>query len=200
MIDESLKDKIAKIYELVNRGGTDGEKAAAKKALDKILAKHNLDESFLNGIYLKPYTFKYATELETLLLALILTDFTTDGFKNAVRTPWKKSITSKLLYSDFITAECMYQYFRRHMKKQWKIICLKELKKCRKSKTRNKRRTELQNSFFMHYIVKSNLVKEENLQKVDVKPGKEMEDYLLLQKVEGGSYKKQVHSHLLIEN
>ena len=34
-----IKDKIAKIYELVNRGATEGERAAAKNLLDKLMKK-----------------------------------------------------------------------------------------------------------------------------------------------------------------
>jgi len=36
-MEQSIKDKIAKIYELVKRGSTDGEKTAAKLALDKLM-------------------------------------------------------------------------------------------------------------------------------------------------------------------
>ena len=36
------KDKIAKIYQLVKRGATDGEKQAAEIALNKLLKKFNL--------------------------------------------------------------------------------------------------------------------------------------------------------------
>ena len=41
------KDKIAKIYELVKRGATEGEKQAAELALNKLLKKYNLTDEFL---------------------------------------------------------------------------------------------------------------------------------------------------------
>lgn len=41
-MNQELKNKIAKIYELVNRGATDGERQAAKNQLDKLMKKYNL--------------------------------------------------------------------------------------------------------------------------------------------------------------
>ena len=56
------KDKIAKIYELVKRGATEGEKQAAEIALNKLLKKFNLTDEFLETINLREYEFKYATQ------------------------------------------------------------------------------------------------------------------------------------------
>jgi len=46
-----LKNRLAKIYELVKRGGTDGEKSAAKKALEALL--RDAPETYLGDV-IKP--------------------------------------------------------------------------------------------------------------------------------------------------
>ena len=200
MIEQSLKDKITKIYELVNRGGTEGERKAAKNQLDKILAKHKLDDSFLDSIGKELYNWKYNTELEVHLLSTIITNFTATTAANCSKAPWKKQISGVFEYNDYIVVECMYEYFRRHMKIQWKLVCRAELKKCRKAKTRNQRRKILQGLFFDRYAIESNLVKPEQIRNVEVTNSKERADRMILQGVQGGNYNKQVMTNLLIEN
>ncbi len=200
MIEQSLKDRIAKLRDMANLNCTDGEKYAAKALLDKILAKHNLDESILESIDLVQYHFKYATELDCDLLGLILENFTNGGRKRASQSKWKRTINSMLTYSDYVTTECMYEYFRRHMKGQWKILCLAELKKCRKSKTRNARRKELQALFFSQYVIKSGLCKPDQITTAENISSKEMQDREKLSGLQGGKYNRQVTTHLLLEN
>lgn len=60
---DSIKDKIAKIHELVQRGTTAGERAAAENQLNKLQQKYNLTEEFMKTIHLRKYEFKYATNL-----------------------------------------------------------------------------------------------------------------------------------------
>src|SRR5437868_13270397 len=99
-----------------------------------------------------------------------------------------KQIKSSLVYLDWITIECAYEYFRRHMRKEWKRVVGPELRKCRKVKTRNKRRRELSEIFFSNYVIASNLYKPEELKKMEPGSEKEMRDRIKLEAVEGGKY------------
>lgn len=200
MINDKLRDKLSKIYELVNNGSTEGERAAAKSALDRIVEKYNLSEEMLQNLDMQEYFICYSTELDKWLL-VSLTRYLDLECKMYSR-PWEKNIRINLRYLDYITLDCMYQYFRRHMKSQWNQFCLPRIKKCLKAKTRNKKREELKELFFEAYIIKSKLIKQENLQKIDSSKlsNKEFENRLSLMGIEGGEYNKQVISSKLISH
>ena len=57
-MEQSIKEKITKIYELVNHGATEGERAAAKKALDRMMSKYSLDLNELDTIKEKEYCWR----------------------------------------------------------------------------------------------------------------------------------------------
>lgn len=195
---EDIRSKLEKIYELVNWGATEGERAAAKKALDRIIDKHNITEDELDSINLKNYVFKYATNIEMHLLGAILLVLVTDGLKNSSRG--NKRVNSKLNYMDWITVESAYEYFRRHMKKEWNWVCVPELNKCRKPKTRREKRAKIEEIFLTEYLVKSKLYKEEYLSSVEVKNNAEYEARLLMMNVEGGQYNRQLNRGLLLSD
>ncbi len=198
---EEINDKLAKIYRLVQKGATEGERAAAKKALDRIMQKYNLDEKVLNDLDFKEYVFKYSKKIELRLLERIMFIMVPGSIdQSAIRT-WSKEIVSKLQYLDWITIECAYEYFRRHMLKQWRKIVIPELKKCRKTKTRNKRRKKLATLFFGQYVIASKLYKEEEITKIDLSElsEKEISDRMKLQGVEGGNCNKQVLGGLMLD-
>jgi hypothetical protein len=200
MITEEVKDKLAKVYALVNSGGTEGEKQAAKLALDRLMKKYNLDESILNSLDLKTYIFKYATTLEYWLIKRIMFMMVPHAIKASARGA--KRIESNLKYIDWVTIECAYEYFRRHMKKEWQRVVSPELNKTRKAKTRKKRRDKLDQLFFSDYVILSGLTKPEELETVDVSSmsEREREDRFRLAGIKGGSYNRQLSSGLLLEN
>ncbi len=196
------KDKIAKIYELVKNGATDGEKTAAQTALDKMLKKYNLNSDYIDTITERNYEFKYATNLD-LQLFMQLHDYFFKGkpFKAQRRTMSQKRIIIALEYIDWITISCAYEYFKPHMNKEFRKICLPAVKKCRSAKTKNARRQELQTSFFTQYAIKSNIVHKSQLTPVDVDKlkAKELADLLRLQGIEGGQLTNQVTTGLYLE-
>lgn len=197
-MNEELRSKLAKVYELVNRGATDGEREAAKKALDRIIEKYNIDESMLSEIELKKYKFTYGSEIEKELLALIIKFFAPHAFEKTFRGT--KYLLSSMVYTDWVLIESAYEYFRRHAKQQWLKLCSKEVARCRKAKTKNKRRKQLQELFITQYAIKSNLVKTEQIRRIVVTDKNEITDRMMLQEVEGGNFNKQVISNHLLEN
>jgi hypothetical protein len=201
-MDNQLKDKIAKIYELVQRGSTEGEKSAAKVALDKLLKKHNLDEQYIDTISLRKYEFKYATNLDLKLFMQLHDYFFKDKpFKAQRRTMSQKTIIISLEYIDWITISCAYEYFKPHMNKEFRKVCLPAVKKCRSTKTKNARRLELQESFFIQYAIRSNIVHKSQLKPIDTDKlkAKELADLQRLQGIEGGSFATQVTTGLFLE-
>lgn len=199
-----LQQRISKIYEMVKRG-TEAEQAVAKTKLDAILAKYNLNDLDLDNIDKMERQFSYATELEVGLLYRIVKFLIEDSeaVKSVRRYPWKpKHVKVYLKYADFITVDCAYEYFRRHMNDQWKKFCRPELDKCRKAKTRNKRREELKEIFFNRYIIESKLYDATEIEEVDPDKmsRKEYKDRLKMRGIEGGKYNRQMHTGLLLEN
>jgi hypothetical protein len=149
---EALRNKLAKVYTLVKQGATEGEQDAAKKAMDRIIEKYKIDPSDLDQIDLKTYRFKYSTKLDFKLLERLMYLFTPDALHHASYTTFQvREIIAKMNYMDWVTLESSYGYFRRHIKEQWNKTCAREVKRCRKAKTRNKRRLQLQEAFFERY-------------------------------------------------
>jgi hypothetical protein len=198
-MNQEIKDKLAKIYELVNRGATEGERAAAKTALDKLMKKYNLSDEVLSSIHLNKYQFKYASNIEFKLLAQIFKLHTTYDISRITRGV--KCLYNQLTYIEYVTANCMYEYYRRHAKVQWNKFCKPELAKCRKAKTKAIRRSELQEVFISNYIIASKLYQEQQLIEVDNSKlrKKQLVDGYHLRNVEGGVYNQQLHSNLLLD-
>lgn len=198
----STKEKIAKIYELVKRGTTEGEKAAAEIALNKILKKHDLSEEYLLTIHLTEYEFKYSTQLDLDLFAQLYTFFFKGKEFNATKTGFtRKSILINMEYVDWVLMSTAYEYFKRHMNAQFRKFCVPLVKKCRSAKTQNKRRKELQKQFFSRYIIKSKIYHQEQITDVDISSlsGKERADKERIDNIEGGNYHTQINTGLYIE-
>lgn len=201
-MDNQLKDKISKIYELVKRGSTAGEKAAAELALDKLLKKHNLTEEFIKTMHLKKYEFKYATSLD-LMLFKQLHHFFFEGkeFNACKSTLGRKSIFISFEYLDWVLFSSAYEYFKRHMNTEFKKVCVPLIKKCRSTKTKNERRAKLQSTFFGQYVINSKIYHQEQVGEIDLSklPEKERADRERLSQIEGGSYATQVTTGLYLE-
>jgi hypothetical protein len=201
-MNPNTHEKLAKIYELVKNGATDGEKNAAQIALDKLLKKHNLNSDFIDTIKERNYEFKYANNLDLqLFIQLHHYFFKGKQFKAQRRTMSQKRIIIALEYIDYITISCAYEYFKPHMNKEFRKICLPAIKKCRSTKTKNARRMELQTKFFGRYVVESNIYHKENLEQIDISKmnAKEYADFMRLQDIEGGQFNTQVTTGLYLE-
>jgi hypothetical protein len=206
MITPELKQKLAKVYELVNRGATDGEKTAAKKALERLMEKHGIREEDLDNLKKGKFFFKYSSDLDLWLLSRLV-HFFIDNPDEVINGGYRSSYGGKdvcfwLTYLDSVTIECAYGYFKRHMNAQWKKFCLSNLRRCKTTKSRNKRRKELQNVFFDRYIIASHLYDPKRLVAVnwDDLSKQEQKDRVKLSEIEGGKYNRQMTSGLLIEN
>lgn len=209
MTDE-IKARIAKIYQLVQQGATEGEKQAAQNALNRLMAKHNLDASSVENIGIQEHAFSYSTDMEHWLLAKLMVYFMgKDVMNKAYRRFWDpehmkpcRQVVLPLPYQDYVTLDCAYEYFRRHMKAQWKKTCEPAVKACRKTKTRNTKRKELQNVFFDQYIIASNLVDTTKLVplNMDDLSKAEIEKLRRLQGLQGGSYSTQVQTAHMLES
>ena len=198
---QEVKNKIAKVYELVNRGEA-GEKEAAKKALDKLMKKYDLSDDDINSLKLSQYRFKYSNTLEMWLLSHIISYFLDDkevsGFR---RTLGVREVVLSLEYLDYVIVSSAYEYFRRHMMDQYKKKVLPQVKRCRSIKTRNARRAELQRVFFSQYVIVSRLYRPDQIKTVPSSSlsEKERKQRASLEGVEGGQYNTQVTTGLYLE-
>lgn len=166
-MNTEIKEKIAKVLELANRGVA-GEKDAANKALDRLTKKYNLSDEDLAKIKLTKYFFKYKTNLDMMLFQQILEYFFAGRNFRIVRyTYGQKSLAVELEYLDWVTIDSAYEYFRRHAAIQFKEFCLPHIKRCRTTKTKNAKREELQTAFFSKYVIASNIYHPEQITKID---------------------------------
>lgn len=200
---EELRNKLSKVYALVNQGATEGEKQAARKALDRIIDKYKINIEDLNQIHLKEYRFKYSTMLEFYLFPRLVMFFAPEASEGACYSTFGvREFRLKMNYLDWVTLESAYEYYRRHMKSQWQKVCAIEVKRCRKAKTRNKRRAVLQGEFLQRYIIASKLYHPKELTSRDTSSmsQKQIEDLYKMQAIEGGQYNRQMTNGLLLEN
>jgi len=202
-MNKEVKDKLRKVYELVNRGATEGERVAAKRAIDRLLKKHNIEGLDLENLDKDRYSFKYTDNLELRLFSILIMYFIDEEEmkKLSRRNRTVKEVYANLKYLDYVTIEASYSYFRRHMRKEWNRLCLPQVLRCRKPKTRNKKRGELQELFLGQYLIASKLYKDGDLIDVDLGKlsDKEREQRRSLDGIEGGHYNKQVTNRLLLE-
>lgn len=201
MIDE-VKGKLSKVLALAKAGATEGEKDAASRALYRLIQKYNISPDELENINKSKVAFKYTTQLEMWLLGRLVSCLLENKAQGTIWTgSGKKEVTFELDYFDTVTLSASYEYFRRHMKGEWNKYCAVEVKRCRKAKTRNKKRKELQPVFFNSYCIASKLYKTEELISIDTATmsQKELENRRKMAAVEGGQYRKQMKNGLLLE-
>ena len=197
-MNTEIKDKIAKVLELANRG-IDGEKDAAKNALDRLMKKYNLSDEDLAKIKLTIYSFKYKTKLDMDLFQQILRYFWKGKhFQIFQKTCGVRELSVELEYLDWVTLDSAYEYFRRHAADQFKQFCLPHIKRCRTTKTKNAKRDELQTAFFSKYVIASNIYHPEQIEQIDHSEMSNKEREIshkraqILGDVQGGQFHTQV--------
>lgn len=195
---EEVRQKIAKVYELVKRG-VNGEKQSAERALERLIKKYNVSEKELDSLILKKYSFKYVSEIDKRLLFQLLLYFFEYKYTNYfLCTGTVKEIRIKMEYTDYIQVVCAYEYFRRHMNKEWKKHALPILNRCRTTKTKNKRRKELQEAFFSSYLLASKIYRNTQISNNEEPTESELRDFYAFRNVQGGTYNQQVTTGLYL--
>ena len=198
-MNDKVKEKITKVYELVKRGIA-GERQSAEKMLKKLLEKYNISEAELNSIDEKNYYFKYASNLdEWLLIQLIEYFFKEKNYKlYRIKYSGVKEIAIQMPYLDWVTLDSAYGYFKPHLNQQWRKHGLPVVNRCRTTKTKNKRREAMQKTFFNLYIIRSGVYRPEQKNSKSVTE-EEIKRLTMLYGVEGGKYNQQVTTGLYLE-
>ena len=191
---QQLRDKLSKIYALIERGATPGEKTAARKALDRIVDRYNIDPDQLEDLRLQEASFTYCSFMEIQLLFRLIKKLIDNRAMDPTQRYGTKTIKFKMEYLDRITLECAYAYFRSHMKAQWIRTCAPLVKRCRTTKGKNQRRKELQHSFLVAYFIASNLVDDSEITMSKITSRAQAERAALVSGVKGGQYHKQTES------
>ena len=106
-MNDKVKEKIAKVYELVKRGVA-GEQKSAEKMLNKLLEKYNISKDDL--IDEKEYYFKYASNLDEWLLIQLIEYFFKEKKYNLYRIKncGVKEIAIQMPYLDWVTLDSAY--------------------------------------------------------------------------------------------
>ena len=198
-MNDKIKEKITKVYELVKRGIA-GEQQSAEKMLKKLLEKYNISEDELNSIDEKKYYFKYASNLdEWLLIQLIEYFFKEKKYKiYRIKDSGVKEIAIQMPYLEWVTLDSTYSYFKAHLNQQWRQHGLPIVNRCRTTKTKNKRRQEMQASFFSLYIIRSGIYHPSQKSSCRLSE-EEIKRRIILHGVEGGKYNQQVTTGLYLE-
>ena len=200
-MNDKVKDKIVKVYELVKRGIA-GEQQSAEKMLNKLLEKYNISEEELHSITEQEYYFKYSSDLDRWLLIQLIEYFFRDKDYKIYRIKGSgvKEISIQMPYLDWVTLDSAYSYFKPHLNQQWRKHALPVVNRCRTTKTKNKRRQEMQVTFFSLYIIRSGIYHSSQTN-TKTKPltEEEMKRYTILHGVEGGKYNQQVTTGLYLE-
>lgn len=198
-MNDKVKEKITKVYELVKRGIA-GEQQSAEKMLKKLLEKYNISEAELNSIDEKNYYFKYASNLdEWLLIQLIEYFFKEKNYKlYRIKDSGVKEISIQMSYLDWVTLDSAYGYFKTHLNQQWRKHGLPVVNRSRTTKTKNKRREAMQKTFFNLYIIRSGIYRPEQKNSKSVTE-EEIKRLTMLYGVEGGKYNQQVTTGLYLE-
>ncbi|MEZ7494488.1 hypothetical protein QO206_03260 [Leeuwenhoekiella aequorea] len=200
-MNNDAKDKIAKVYELVKRG-VSGERDAAKAALDRLMKKYNLSDKEIERITFKEYRFKYAQNTELMLFTRLFEYLFTDRKMKASRDSWGvREIAIELEYIDWVTLECAYEYFRKHMRGEYRRLVTPKLKRYRKPANKKRAREKLDEIFFSNYVIASKLYKEGELTHIDhtEMSNKERQDRAALRGVKGGEFNTQLTTGLYLE-
>jgi len=198
-MNDKVKEKITKVYELVKRGIA-GEQQSAEKMLKKLLEKYNISEAELNSIDEKKYYFKYASNLdEWLLMQLTKYFFKEKEYKlYRVKNRGVKEIAIQMPYLDWVTLDSAYGYFKTHLNQQWRKHGLPVVNRCRTTKTKNKRREAMQETFFKLYVARSGIYRPEQITSNPLSE-EEKKQFNMLYGVEGGKYNQQVTTGLYLE-
>lgn len=188
-IPDEIRAKLAKIAELAERGATEGERQAARAAMERVMKAAGIDPEKMGDPRKKHYRFSYAYERESILLQAVRAFHLSDEGKKCelYRGDYRKrEIMMMLRYEDYITLHCAYEYFRAHMKAQHK----KHIEPHFSRLTKAQRQTANMN-FVVNYLRKSQMLDASRV--VESKATKaEQEAIRLSQNIEGGKYRTQL--------
>jgi len=191
-ISDQLREKLRRIAALAERGDTEGEREAARRAMDRVLKAAGIDPRKMGDPRKKVYRFKYGYERELCLLTSIKAFLASDEGRGAdmYRGQYRKrEIAMLLTYEDYITIHCAYEYFRRHMKAQHREHIEPHLHRL------DKRHREIaNNNFTVEYLNKSGLLDWKKVKQTKTRNGAETDAIRLSEQVEGGKYHRQMHT------
>ena len=109
-----------------------------------------------------------------------------------------KEVAIQMPYLDWVTLDSAYGYFKPHLNQQWRKHGLPVVNLCQTTKTKNKRRIEMQDSFFKLYVVRSGIYRREQITSTPLSE-EQIKQLTMLYGVEGGKYNQQVTTGLYLE-
>lgn len=193
----NLNDKIRKVKALIERGATDGEKAAARKALERLSKAHNFAIE-QDGSVMNTYKFFYTMVIDMELADRIIIYFDLDVIPKGRYTRPTRSFFIRMDIDDHVIFDCAYGYFKPHMAAQWRKNVTPILKRCRTAKSRKARQERIERRFMAQYLLKSGLITNKDLT-FDAPSSKELNEVKALRGIEGGNYNQQLNTGLYLD-
>ena len=118
----NLGDKIRKVKALIQRGATEGEKEAARKALERLAEAHNFAIE-QDGSVLHEYKFAYTMMIDLELAAQIIDHFELKATPKYRYASPARRFVMEMDVDDHVIFDCAYGYFKPHMAAQWRKTC-----------------------------------------------------------------------------
>lgn len=208
--NDRIRKRFAALIRLAERGATEGEKAAARKAMERLQMKYDFDSLNLDELLRSEHCFTWTSNLEVRLFVSICRYFLDREDFMVEKRNWRKEdgkyyeareMAVKLDQFEFITIECAYEYFRQHMNAEWKRLIIPELNRCRKAKTRKAKKERLEPVFFEQYIIRSKLIDDKHIKELNPQDlsREEIETRKAITGMRGGEFKRQVGNGLYLE-
>jgi hypothetical protein len=192
-MDQEIKNRLSKIYALADQGATEGERAAARAAVDRLVKRYRITADQLREIGRSSYTFVCVNRMHESLICAITAHFSGEWKEKLYKASRinRGKIFAVLTYLEWIEITAAYEYFRRHMAKEW--LHVRQTMKLKRGAKFDRVKT----TFVSAYLIASGLVKNEDMQTID-KPTKEM--LAVYNNTTGGKYNRQLTSSLLLTN
>jgi hypothetical protein len=190
----SIIDKINKVQELIKRGSTKGEKAAAEEALKRIAEANNLDyEELLKSE--KDRYFTYSTLLDMFLFENLVRHLLGNSgpLRITTKAARKKRYIIELDHQEYILLESAYEYFKRDAKPKFKKYSYRTLKRYKYSQPRKRARVKLMRIFVGTYLIESGIIPEASIKQASAR-----DSQLGYGAIEGGKFKTQVQTGLYL--
>ncbi|WP_020403764.1 hypothetical protein [Gracilimonas tropica] len=208
---DQIQKRFASLIRLAERGATEGEKAAARKAMERLQMKYDFDSLNLDELLRSEYCFTWTSNIEIKLFIVLCKYFLNREDFIVEKRNWReengelyeaRELAIKLDQMEYITIECAYEYFRRHMNSEWKRLIIPKLNRCRKARTRKAKKETLEPLFFEQYIIRSQLVNPEHLTELDPEEmsQQEIENRAAMTGMQGGAFNRQVGTGLYLNS
>lgn len=115
-----ILEKLHKIKQLINRGATPGEKAAAKNLFDCLVDKYQISLEELEELKVKSYTWECKNKTEEELLIQILSKVIKDQYMDLIQDD--QNFGLELTYLQYIEVDLLFGLYKVELENEIKYL------------------------------------------------------------------------------